>query len=227
MARTTIGIAVIAGTLAASGAAQAQDHPVFLPTRDVAVTYQLSGGPGGPAQTTHMYYSAAANKLRIDTPGDAGFTILDRNAGQRIMVMNTERSYAAIPLDPGTESGFILNSTMTYRRQGPGSVAGIPCTNWSVSSPHATGQACVTNDGVLLSGSGHQADGGGDTSLVASNVDYAPQPTTLFEPPAGFRKLDPSQMQGPPGQGGPGGPGGGPPPGQGAPGGPPPGSGGQ
>jgi hypothetical protein len=218
MPRTLIAFTAAAAMLTVSAAAQAQDHPVFLPTRDVAVTYQLSGGGGEPMQTTHMYYSAEANKLRIDTPGNAGFTILDRNAGQRIMVMNQEQSFAAVPLDPGTETGFILNSHMTYRREGTGSVAGITCTNWSVTSPQATGQACVTEDGVLLSGSGHQVNGGGDTSLVASNVDYSRQPASLFQPPSSFRKLDPSQMQGPPGQGG------GPP---GAPGGPNPASNGQ
>ena len=78
---------------------------MFLPTRDVAVTYQLSGGPGGQGQVTHLYYSAARSRLRIDTPNNAGFTVLDRGAGQRIMVMNQERSYVAVPLDPGTEEG--------------------------------------------------------------------------------------------------------------------------
>jgi hypothetical protein len=220
MARTRLGLLLAAGAAALSAPALAQgtgDHPVFLPTRDVAVTYQLSSGQGGQSQQTHLYFSQAANKLRIDTPGNAGYTVLDRTTHQRIMVMNQEREWAAVPLEPGTEDGFILNSQMTYRREGQGQVAGVSCTNWSVTSAQANGRACVTPDGVLLSGTGHPLDGGPDTGLTAVSVDYAPQPAGLFGPPGGFRQVDPAQLeaaaQAQGGQGGPGGGQGGPPPG--------------
>ena len=210
MARAVTAATIITAVLAIAPAARAQEHPMFLPDRDVAVTYQLSSGSAG-GQTTHLYFSSSANALRIDTPNNAGFTVLDRTAGRRVMVMNDQSAYAAVPLDPGTDTGFVLNSSMTYRRQGPGSVADIACTRWSVTSPQVTGEACVTEDGVLLSGSGRQLGGGADTSLTATSVDYAPQPASLFQPPAGFRKLDPSQIPMPPGSGGaPNGPGNGP-----------------
>lgn len=191
-------IALLAAVMSAPGAvAFAQDHPAFLPTRDVAVTYQLSNGQQG-AQTTHLYYSAAGKQLRIDTPGNAGYVVMDQGSGQRTMVMNDRRQYVSVPLEPGAAEGFVLNSSMTYTRKGPDSVAGVPCTDWTVSSPAADGTACVTEDGVLLSGTGHSRNGGGDTSLVATSVQYGPQPGSLFLPPAGFAKIDPSQMQGPP-----------------------------
>jgi hypothetical protein len=213
MARLSV-LTLLAVTTAAATPAFAQDHPVFLPTRDVAVTYQLSSGGQGDQQT-HLYYSAAANKLRIDTPGNAGYTVLDRNTHKRIMVMNQDRQWAAVPLEPGTEDGFILNAQMTYHREGEGSVTGVACTNWQVTSQQANGQACVTPDGVLLSGSGHPLDGGPDTSLKAVSVEYATQPASLFDPPPGFRQVDPAQLEAAAEQEGQGGPGaqGGPPPG--------------
>ena len=219
--QTAVFWAAIACFAGAAGGARAQEHPIYLPTRDVAVTYQLTGGPGGPPMQTHLFFSAAANKLRIDTPGGAGYTVLDRAGGQRLLVMNQEQAYSAIPLDPSMADGFVLNSHMSYTRAGTDTVAGVPCVNWTVSSSQSSGSACVTEDGVLLRGSGKGPDGS-ETGLVAVSVQYAPQPAGLFLPPAGFHAVDPAQMQGPggPDQGPPGagpqggGPQGGPPPGE-------------
>jgi hypothetical protein len=213
MSRTAIIVGLAVGLTAAGAQAQAPEHPVFLPTRGVAVTYALSSGAGGPSQTTHRYYSAQANKLRIDTPGDAGYTVLDRGAGQQLLVMNDQHSYAVVPLDPDVAEGFILNSHMQYQREGRRSVAGQSCTAWKVVSQQANGQACVTADGVLLSGSGGSGQGP-STSLTATSVAYGPQSPSLFEAPPGFTKVAPQQLQQMPG----GGPGGGP---NGPPGGPP------
>jgi hypothetical protein len=247
-----LGLAAIgAAALVAPARAQpapGQDHPPFLPTRDVAVTYRLSGGPGGGGpggggpggggQETRMYYSATAGKLRIDTPNGAGYTVLDRNAGQQTMVMTQQRAYATMPLPPGAADGFILNDTMAYRPEGQRTIDGLTCTEWGVSSQQTTGRACVTADGVLLSGSGSQQgpQGTQETALTATSVQYGPQPSSLFQPPPGYRQLTEEQMEQmmgpPPGQDGgppsqPGGPGGGygaPPPGGGY-GAPPPGGG--
>ena len=88
----------------------------------------------------------------------------------------------------------MLNSSMRYVRQGQDSVAGVPCTVWSVSSAQVTGSACVTEDGVLLRGDG-TAQNGGRTTLVASEVRYDYQPPGLFEPPAGYQKMDAQRVQ--------------------------------
>ncbi len=180
------------------GAAWAQTqavHPLFLPTRDVSVTYSVGAGPGQPAQLTHMYYTTAnGGMLRIDTPNGAGFTVLDRAHNSQMLVITAKRIYATMPLPPGTADGFILNDTMTYTREGQQTIAGYGCTSWKVATPGTNGQACVTNDGVLLSGSGGQP-GGPQTQLTASVVAYAPQSPGLFTPPPGFKYISQQQMQ--------------------------------
>lgn len=173
--------------------ALAQSRPLFLPTRDVAVTYQLSGGQGQGPQVTHLYFSASLNKLRIDTPGNAGYTVLDKGAGKRLMVMNQERSYVALPIDPSQADGFVLNNGMNFVPDGQSNIAGVACEKWRVSSAQTSGSACVAADGVLLSGEGRSS--AGETRLVATDVQYGPQPAYLFEPPQGFQRMDAEQVQ--------------------------------
>jgi hypothetical protein len=185
---TIIGLCGIA-MLGASGAAQAeQERPLLLPTRDVAVTYALDHqGPGAPKQA-HVYYSATANKLRLENPGEKQVIIFDRAARTTTMVMTRQHIYFQMPIDPEMELGFMLTPDMRFERAGSETIAGHRCTDWTVQSSRITGTVCITDDGVLLLGRGREGTAGG--GIEAVEVSYGPQAASLFVPPPDFRKID-------------------------------------
>jgi hypothetical protein len=197
MSRSTIiGLCGLAA-LVSAGAARADEHPAYLPTRDVAVTYNLDReNPGAPKQA-HMYYSAGTDRLRLETPGQKEIVIFDRGAKTTTVVMVREHIYFQTPLDPEMAAGFILNADMKFARGGTETIAGQRCTDWDVQSSQATGTVCVTDDGVLLLGRGKDKEGGGG-GLQATEVSYNPQPPSLFIPPADFRKIEMSDVPGKP-----------------------------
>ena len=189
-----IGFCGLAGLLAAGAAAQG-DHPRYLPSHDVAVTYSVDRQSSGAPKQAHMWYSAGTDRLRLETPNQKGFVLIDRVAKTMTVVMAPQRIYFQTPLDPDMAVGFLLNGQMKFARAGTQTIAGHGCTMWNVESPRATGTVCVTDDGVLLSGRGRDKDGSGG-GLQATEVSYGPQPPTLFVPPADFHKIEISQMPG-------------------------------
>lgn len=193
---TIIGLCGVAALLSAGAAKAEGEHPLYLPTRDVAVTYNLDRQTAGAPKQAHMYYSASADKLRLETPTQRGFVIIDRVAKTMTVVMAPQHIYFQTPLDPEMAAGFILNADMKFVRGKAETIAGQHCTDWDVQSSRATGTVCVTDDGVLLLGRGKDKDGSGG-GLEATEVNYAPQPASLFIPPADFRKIE---MSMPPGQ---------------------------
>lgn len=186
--------------------ALADEHPVYMPTKDVAVVYALTrAAPGAPTEA-HMYYSAASNRMRLDAPGQRGYVIIDRTKNQMLLVMSDQHLFMQTPLNADMASGFLLNDQMRFKRIGADKVAGENCTQWEVQSTRANGTVCVTDDGVLLSGRGQDKQGGAG-ALQAKTVSYQPQPASLFSPPAGYHRVPMPQMapgQGTPGQGVPG-----------------------
>ena len=196
MSRSTIiGLCGLAALFSA-GAARADEHPAYLPTRDVAVTYSLDRqNPGAAPKQAHMYYSAGADKLRLETPNQRGFVIIDRGAKTMTVVMAPQHIYFQTPLDPEMAAGFILNADMKFVRGSSETIAGQRCTDWEVQSSQATGTVCVTDDGVLLLGRGKDKEGTGG-GLQATEVSYTPQPASLFIPPADFRKIEMSEIPG-------------------------------
>ncbi len=198
-------VGVIAGGLmgllgAITMAQAADDHPPYLPSKDVSVVYSLERKmPGGPTEA-HMYYQAATSRMRLDAPGQQGYVIIDRAKGRMMIVMTNQHLFMETPLNVDMASGFLLNDQMKFQRLGPETVAGQSCTDWQVQSSRANGLVCITEDGVLLKGHGQDKDGGAG-ALVATAVSYQPQPADLFAPPAGYNRV-PMPQGVMPGQGG-------------------------
>jgi hypothetical protein len=161
------------------------DAPSFLPARDVSVTYRLIGGRGSTPREAHMFYSASGQKMRLDQASQNGYAVIDRVARTVLVVITARQQYATLPFDDNMASGFILNDRMHFARTGAEMVAGLHCTAWSVQSPRAAGSVCVTDDGVLLRGTG-TSSAGIVSGLEAVSVTYAPQPASLFAAPAGY-----------------------------------------
>lgn len=175
-------------TLLAAAPALADDHPPFMPSKDVSVVYSVSNASPNAPKEAHMYYSASTGKMRIEPVGQPGYVILDQPHGRVLLVESNQHLYMEMPIPTDLASGFLLNENMKFRKLGSDTIAGLPCTNWEVQAPQASGVVCVTNDGVLLAGHGSDKDGT-STTLKATAVSFKSQPPQLFAPPQGYQKV--------------------------------------
>jgi hypothetical protein len=197
---------LLLAALAGTTPAWAQDRPLARPNRDVAVEYRSSGVPQGPmtgqGDLVTMRFNSRTSRIRMDGTGGRGYVILDTDAGRMTVVMTEQHMYMERPADPGMMAMFQARNT-AFRKIGTETVAGVACTLYDVTVNDRTGQVCLTDDGVLLRTHGN--DPGRDRSLEAVKVTYSEQPASLFEPPAGFQRMDMPNIPGgmPPGMGGP------------------------
>lgn len=186
----------LAAALATGRPAAAQDRPTILPTRDVAVSYRATGPVQGQQQQQDLRV-AFTNKGRLmrveGIQGMAGggrnagsYVIVDHNTQLMTMVMAQDRRFMELPVNNAFSRGFLVSESMRFVRRGTEAVAGLKCTVWDITSADGNGNACITEDGVMLRGNG--IDGKG--AIVANSVTYGPQSAALFKPPADFQKLE-------------------------------------
>jgi hypothetical protein len=175
--------------LPGTGAAAATDRPVFPPARDVAVTYRTDASQVGLPQQMLVRYSVQADRLRVEA-GLPSYLLIDRRSQRATVVIERLGIMADLPRQAGLEQAFMLESGKRFTRRGTETVAGLRCTVWDVvATGTGAGTACVTADGVLLRGRGHDRHGQ-EATLEATRVEYAPQADALFVPPANLRKVD-------------------------------------
>ncbi len=174
--------------LGGAGGAAAQDHPPYMPTRDVAVEYKVKSGPDDAPQHIHMMFTAGGDRVRVEPPGMPGYSVIDRTAQRMMMVFPDRHAYMELPFDPEKRRSFAFNDSMKFTRKGTDTVAGVPCTIWTVQTEKTTGIACVSEDGVILRGQGAGENAG--SSMEAVKVEYGPQPDSLFQPPADYKKVE-------------------------------------
>lgn len=183
-----------AGVLAmVSGSAFAQQsgqHPRLAPARDVTVTYSVQPQNVSTPEQVTVAFTAEGNKLRIDPANHAGATILDRPAQQVTLIINRQKVYTSFSPQHGLRNPFMLDIAMQFTPVGKDTVAGLACNKWTISTSHGQAVACVTDDGVILSEAGVDADGL-QGKLTALNVNYGPVSPDIFQPPAGFQKIVP------------------------------------
>ena len=166
--------------LSVSLPALAQQAPRLFPSRDVVVTYRVSGA--GPMQEVTMAWAAAARLMRIELPG-MGYTIADFAGQKGFMVMQIPQPMVMdIPMAQAAAHMRALE-TARFTRLGADRVAGIACTNWRHESSQGSGTGCFTDDGVLLRSQG--AAQGMQGGLEALNVTYGAQDVARFQRPAG------------------------------------------
>lgn len=186
--------------LAAAMPASAQDHPaVMRPSRDVMVEYHVAGVAQGQhrSDAVRMYFTDHGTKMRIEPIGQPDYSIMDRTAHRMVIVMTRQHVYMEMPYDPKRVMAFEANDA-TFTRRGTDTVAGIACTIYDTVRQNHSGQACLSDDGLLLrarSDDPAQAGGGMEAILVT----YGPQPASLFAPPPDFQKMEiPNMPQGAP-----------------------------
>lgn len=204
------GLLLAGATLVASGHARAApDAPPLMPTRDAVVLYDVQPDGAPQPQPVRVYFHTGGGLMRIDGPPGAdgassGAMILDRDGKTMTVIMNQPRIYMQIPEREEVRSPFVLDASMQFTRTGTGTVAGIPCVQWSIVSGKGGATACVAADGVVLSESGVDGEGA-KGQLVARTVQYGTVDPKLFAPPAGFTRTAHPEGLGAGMGGGPGG----------------------
>ncbi len=191
MARGVVGGLVALGVLAGVQPGGAQDRPTILPTRDVVVTYRASGPVQGQQrqQELKVAFTNGGKLMRVEGiggPAATGYVIVDHTTQRMTMVMVEDRRFMEVPVNNAFSRGFLVSDTMKFARRGGETVAGVKCTVWDITSADGNGNACLTEDGVMLRGNG--IDGKG--AILAIAVTYGPQPAAQFKPPANYSKIE-------------------------------------
>lgn len=194
-------LSVAAGAPAAMGQPAAIGQPsagppAIRPTRDVAVEYQAQGRPdaSGPAQSglIRVFWGDHGARARVEMAGMPTWGIINLARARMIVVFSSQHGYVVLPLDPNRIPGLSIPPGTKMTRIGSATVAGFGCTVWRVRGPGDAGTACITPDGLVLRAEGHGQEHGmsGNGTLRAVQVRYGPQPAGLFEPPAGFTRIN-------------------------------------
>ena len=177
-----LSLAVLLTSLASPALAET---PRFLPSRDVSISYALAA-PGRDTQNYQLSYNAAGELARIDSPQGL-YILASLPSGQAQVVIPGLHAYVEAP-DFSNLTQMISNADgARFTPLGAGQYAGLPCEKYLVLSAQGSGAACITQDGVVLHFSGHDAHGSAD--VTALSVAYAPQPAQNFATPDGFSQV--------------------------------------
>ncbi|WP_426957956.1 hypothetical protein [Muricoccus radiodurans] len=169
------------------------------PTRDVTVTYRMSGMPGVAPREMRMAFSPSTGKQRVDPGGGVGWMLIDRRANTAVMVMDAQRATMAMP--PATVAAMTQSVPpgATFTRRGGGTVAGNTCTEWEMTAGGARGTSCITDDGVLLRAVTTGPNGAAVT-MEATQVAYGPIDAAQLTVPQGYTVMPtPGGLSGAPG----------------------------
>jgi hypothetical protein len=174
--------------------AMAQQGPTLLPTRDVAVTFRLTGGNRQPGDI-HAAWLSSQRVLRVDNSSAPGWLMVEQPTQRAFMVMEGQRLVMRLP--PAPEIAMLLDrpeSQGRVTRLGRRTIAGMSCTDWSIERRDGKGgTACLTPDGVLL----RAQQTGRQEVLEATRVTYGPQDPSRFRLPQGYPQLQlPASMRG-------------------------------
>jgi hypothetical protein len=204
MRNTAVAATLAAALLGlASPAAMAQTGaagPVVAPTRDVAVTYRMTGKEAGELRVSWL---AAEQKMRMETP--KGVFIQDGRENRDILLMPEQRMFVIATSDQRRGGGFwFARPGDAVTREGADRVAGSDCTVWRIEARRENPdreprvrRACVTADGVPLR---VVEEGAERQSTVATRVEYERQDPAQFRVPEGYRPFDPNAFAPPQGR---------------------------
>jgi hypothetical protein len=190
-----------AASLLHGSPARAADLPVLAPTKDVVVTYKLTGAARQNGAPKMQVTYASQGRVRLDffryveAKVPVASLIFDPPANVVTTVLLEKHGYLRRDVGTLVSPAAPLNDKMGFKRQGAATVAGLPCTDWDVSNGTAAqGTACVTDDGVVLRMTRTKPDG----VMEALGVQYGAVPAGTFTPPADFTLLNPKPTGGPP-----------------------------
>lgn len=186
-----VTVLVLSGFLAGlPGCAPARagaEGPRLFPTRDAQVDYTATAG--GRENHIRVYYQAGGAHLRVEARGQNSYLLIDLPARRMRVVMDQAKAVMDMLFDPDHMRSFLLSDTAHYARGGTETVAGVPCTDWTVTVNRGSGRDCVTADGLILRAVAASDTGGPSGMIVATAVSYDTPPASLFAVPDGYRTL--------------------------------------
>lgn len=175
--------------------AQTPARPLALPTRDVAIIYEVTGAAGmDGAQKLQVTYADGGNRARVDyfrwreAKSVFAALIFGRPADRVLAVLPERHAYVEHKVGKIENPDMFLKPTMQFTRKGQDAVAGLSCTDRTIKVPDKDrdqGTACVTDDGVAL-----RLTAGKDSvaALTATAVAYGAPSNGVFDPPAGYQR---------------------------------------
>jgi len=166
--------------------AQADTRPAFLPSRDVAIAYQVSA-PGRADASYQLSYDAADERARIDNPAQGDYFLVDLLAGAAQLVVPPLHAIVEAPDLSGLTQQVMDADNARFTPLGAGHYAGLACEKYLVLNHQGSGTACITPDGVILHFSG--SDTHGSATVTATSVTFGPQPANAFVQPAGYSQI--------------------------------------
>ncbi|GBR01502.1 DUF4412 domain-containing protein [Acetobacter oeni] len=181
-------IAVALGMFAPLMAHAQGDHPPLMPARDAVVTYSVQPEGAPDKQEVKVWFASEGARMRIDSPDGAASTVLNRTAQSVMIILHKQRVFTLLTDRGAVRNPFLLDVSMQYKKNGHTTIAGIDCTRWIVTSGKGQADACVTDNGLILSESGVDADGL-KGQLTALSVSYETIPSTEFEAPSGYQQV--------------------------------------
>ncbi|HQT46136.1 MAG: hypothetical protein B7X08_01735 [Acidocella sp. 20-63-7] len=175
---------ILLGLLCAGPAAAA---PVFLPTRDVSINYELST-PGQPTQNYTLDYNAASERARVENPAQGGiYFLLNLPQGQAQVIVPALHAIVEAPDFSSLTHMIFTADNANFTPLGRGHYAGMACQKYLVLNTQGSGTACITADGVVLHFSGHDAHGSAD--ITANSVTFTSEPPNNFAAPSAFSNI--------------------------------------
>lgn len=169
-------------------AAAGPERPQLTPTREASVLYRIASSPT-ESYEIRITSLAGNSRRRIDLP-DKTYMLINPVAEQLQMVSPFEGTVMNVPWSSGLGLQFTLDPSMKFSRKGTATIAGLRCTTYGVSTAVTSGEACVTDDGVMLRTLA-QNNRGQRTAVEAISVSYTPAPDTDYVPPASFERVSP------------------------------------
>jgi hypothetical protein len=170
-----------------AGPALAQDRPQITPTRDVAVTYRITGEGQTPGEM-RMSWLAGRNLMRMDMPSGQGWIVVDMSAGSAFMANDAQRMAIDMPAS-GVSGRMTPNANARFTREGNARVANTDCVNWRVEEQGQAARICITSDGVMLRTESLGGQGASRGVMEATTVAFGPQDAARFQRPAGYQSL--------------------------------------
>jgi hypothetical protein len=109
-------------------------HPPFAPTRDVTVTYALSGHVGaqhGP-DSVRIAIAAGGARARIEPTGFPAYLLADRATGRMLVVIDSLGAFSELRGSMAEAEKFLPSERMRFSRAGSDTLLGRRCTIWDM-----------------------------------------------------------------------------------------------
>ena len=178
--------------LAGAAPAVAAEQPVYLPTRDVTIDYVVTPQNREP-EHARVAVAAGGAHLRLDSEAVPGPVLIDRDRATALLVYPPAKLFTELPSRGFRLDRLIAEGHPQFTRVGASEVIGLRCTEYRIVASQGSGIGCLTEDGVLLRGSGQDAKGHGG-AVLATAVRYGPVPASAFRPPPGYQELPPGAL---------------------------------